>query len=261
MVTGTPTLRTPEGERVLAPWDIAWFHPRPGAARTGCATTPTSRRASSSSRPSPIRSSPSTRMGQDRHDRRQHEPGRRDDPRLGGAEVNLRERRPCRLPRRRRRASCSPRCRRASELGRRADRRALYEFEPGNQLWPYHFHAGNEEWAIVVSGDADCCALRKASESCAPATSSGSRRARRARTRSTTAAPEPSADRHLLDAQERVLHVSRQRQGDRRPAACSGAPTPWATGTARSRAPSGTRSRRSAPCRPRACAPRACPRT
>jgi uncharacterized cupin superfamily protein len=29
---------------------------------------------------------------------------------------------------------------------------SLYEFEPGNQLWPYHFHAGNEEWAIVVSG-------------------------------------------------------------------------------------------------------------
>jgi uncharacterized cupin superfamily protein len=28
----------------------------------------------------------------------------------------------------------------------------LYEFEPGNQLWPYHFHAGNEEWGIVVSG-------------------------------------------------------------------------------------------------------------
>jgi uncharacterized cupin superfamily protein len=28
----------------------------------------------------------------------------------------------------------------------------LYEFEPGNQLWPYHFHIGNEEWAVVVSG-------------------------------------------------------------------------------------------------------------
>ena len=25
MVTGTPTLRTPEGERVLGPWEIAWF--------------------------------------------------------------------------------------------------------------------------------------------------------------------------------------------------------------------------------------------
>jgi uncharacterized cupin superfamily protein len=29
---------------------------------------------------------------------------------------------------------------------------SLYEFEPGNQLWPYHFHVGNEEWVIVVSG-------------------------------------------------------------------------------------------------------------
>jgi uncharacterized cupin superfamily protein len=28
----------------------------------------------------------------------------------------------------------------------------LYEVEPGNQLWPYHFHVGNEEWAVVVSG-------------------------------------------------------------------------------------------------------------
>jgi uncharacterized cupin superfamily protein len=29
---------------------------------------------------------------------------------------------------------------------------SLYEFAPGNQLWPYHFHSGNEEWAVVVSG-------------------------------------------------------------------------------------------------------------
>jgi len=29
---------------------------------------------------------------------------------------------------------------------------SLYEFAPGNQLWPYHFHTGNEEWAVVVSG-------------------------------------------------------------------------------------------------------------
>jgi uncharacterized cupin superfamily protein len=28
----------------------------------------------------------------------------------------------------------------------------LYEFEPGNQLWPYHFHVGNEEWVVVVEG-------------------------------------------------------------------------------------------------------------
>jgi uncharacterized cupin superfamily protein len=29
---------------------------------------------------------------------------------------------------------------------------SLYELPPGNQLWPYHFHVGNEEWALVVSG-------------------------------------------------------------------------------------------------------------
>jgi uncharacterized cupin superfamily protein len=28
----------------------------------------------------------------------------------------------------------------------------LYEFAPGEQLWPYHFHHGNEEWLIVVAG-------------------------------------------------------------------------------------------------------------
>ena len=28
----------------------------------------------------------------------------------------------------------------------------LYELEPRNQLWPYHFHVGNEEWGIVISG-------------------------------------------------------------------------------------------------------------
>jgi uncharacterized cupin superfamily protein len=28
----------------------------------------------------------------------------------------------------------------------------LYELEPGNQLWPYHFHNGNEEWVVIVSG-------------------------------------------------------------------------------------------------------------
>ena len=29
---------------------------------------------------------------------------------------------------------------------------SLYELAPGNQLWPYHFHVGNEEWIVVVSG-------------------------------------------------------------------------------------------------------------
>jgi uncharacterized cupin superfamily protein len=29
---------------------------------------------------------------------------------------------------------------------------SVYEFDPGTQLWPYHFHWNNEEWVIVVSG-------------------------------------------------------------------------------------------------------------
>jgi uncharacterized cupin superfamily protein len=29
---------------------------------------------------------------------------------------------------------------------------ALYEFDPGEQLWPYHYHRNNEEWLIVVAG-------------------------------------------------------------------------------------------------------------
>ena len=28
----------------------------------------------------------------------------------------------------------------------------LYEFDPGAQLWPYHFHWNNDEWLIVVDG-------------------------------------------------------------------------------------------------------------
>jgi uncharacterized cupin superfamily protein len=28
----------------------------------------------------------------------------------------------------------------------------LYEFDPGAQLWPYHYHCNNEEWLIVVDG-------------------------------------------------------------------------------------------------------------
>jgi uncharacterized cupin superfamily protein len=28
----------------------------------------------------------------------------------------------------------------------------LYDLPPGEQLWPYHFHRGNEEWAVIVTG-------------------------------------------------------------------------------------------------------------
>jgi uncharacterized cupin superfamily protein len=29
---------------------------------------------------------------------------------------------------------------------------SIYELPQGEQLWPYHWHLGNEEWAIVVDG-------------------------------------------------------------------------------------------------------------
>ncbi len=29
---------------------------------------------------------------------------------------------------------------------------SLYDVPPGARNWPYHFHRGNEEWLIVVSG-------------------------------------------------------------------------------------------------------------
>jgi uncharacterized cupin superfamily protein len=28
----------------------------------------------------------------------------------------------------------------------------IYELPPGEQLWPYHWHLANEEWAVVVAG-------------------------------------------------------------------------------------------------------------
>ena len=31
---------------------------------------------------------------------------------------------------------------------------SIYELEPGDRLWPYHTHYGNEEWLLVVRGRA-----------------------------------------------------------------------------------------------------------
>jgi uncharacterized cupin superfamily protein len=38
------------------------------------------------------------------------------------------------------------------ELGGELIGCSVYELPPGEQLWPYHFHWGNEEWLIVVRG-------------------------------------------------------------------------------------------------------------
>jgi uncharacterized cupin superfamily protein len=40
----------------------------------------------------------------------------------------------------------------ASELGAEVLGCSLYDLPPGEQLWPYHYHLGNEEWAVVVAG-------------------------------------------------------------------------------------------------------------
>jgi uncharacterized cupin superfamily protein len=29
---------------------------------------------------------------------------------------------------------------------------SMYELEPGDRLWPYHTHHGNEEWIVVLRG-------------------------------------------------------------------------------------------------------------
>jgi uncharacterized cupin superfamily protein len=38
------------------------------------------------------------------------------------------------------------------ELGAELLGCGLYDVAPGGRMWPYHWHAGNEEWLVVVSG-------------------------------------------------------------------------------------------------------------
>jgi uncharacterized cupin superfamily protein len=38
------------------------------------------------------------------------------------------------------------------ELGAELLGCGVYDLPPGEQLWPYHFHLGREEWAVVVVG-------------------------------------------------------------------------------------------------------------
>jgi uncharacterized cupin superfamily protein len=39
------------------------------------------------------------------------------------------------------------------EVGAVATGMAVYEIEPGNASWPYHFEIGEEEWLIVIEGE------------------------------------------------------------------------------------------------------------
>jgi uncharacterized cupin superfamily protein len=38
------------------------------------------------------------------------------------------------------------------ELGAELLGCTIYDVPPEQQLWPYHYHRGNEEWAVVVAG-------------------------------------------------------------------------------------------------------------
>ena len=41
----------------------------------------------------------------------------------------------------------------ARELGAERTGFGLYELEPGQSTWPYHFELGSEEWLFVVEGE------------------------------------------------------------------------------------------------------------
>ena len=55
----------------------------------------------------------------------------------------------------------------------------VYELEPGNALWPYHFEVGEEEWLIVVDGELTLrtpdgeSVLRTGDAACFPAGAAG----------------------------------------------------------------------------------------
>lgn len=41
----------------------------------------------------------------------------------------------------------------AREVGAKRTGFGLYELEPGQSTWPYHFELGSEEWLLVVDGE------------------------------------------------------------------------------------------------------------
>jgi uncharacterized cupin superfamily protein len=69
---------------------------------------------------------------------------------------------------------------------------SMYELEPGNRLWPYHTHHGNEEWMIVLRGRPTLRAP-EGEEQLTEATSSRSAEARKAPTRCGTTPTRPFA--------------------------------------------------------------------
>jgi uncharacterized cupin superfamily protein len=165
VIAGRPTLRTPEGEHALEPWDVAWFvRGEPGAHQVRNDTDAAARVVffSTSSDPEvvvypdegvvgfvadwsrPDRARVSTKAAYE---------GRAEPPLppqqeaaifnlLGGELDGVEERPGYRL-----RAA-----RVGGKLGGELLGATLYETPPGEKLWPYHWEAGCEEFLVVVTG-------------------------------------------------------------------------------------------------------------
>jgi uncharacterized cupin superfamily protein len=162
---GRPTLRTPEGQQPLEPWDVAWFvRGEPGAHQVRNAADVPARVVffSTCSDPEvvvypdeglvgfvadwshPDRARVSAKAAYEgRAEPRL--PPQREAPifNLFGGELDTGEERP------------GYRCRTArvgGKLGGELLGATLYETPPGEKLWPYHWEAGCEEFLVVVSG-------------------------------------------------------------------------------------------------------------
>ena len=227
MLAGAPTLRTPDGEQVLGPWDLAWF-PRGADGAHGCATTPEPARG---------------RLPLDRL-------------RSGGGGLSGRGQGRCRRrlqrPTTSRRSAAGWSCRsesrepadhaaeetppgvRFASLGRERTGgellgASLYEFAPGDAALAVPLARGNEEWAIVVAGTPTLRAPEGERE-LRPATSSPSRgRGRRAHALQPVRGARSSSSRRSTRVR-RIPTAARSAF----PATSSASPTPSTTGTAKS---------------------------
>ena len=154
VVDGAPTLRTPDGERVLRAWDVAVF-PRGEAGahqvRNDGAEPARVFFLSTVSDPDvrvyPDSGKVAVTAGRSR-------PGRAAGARLRGGRVtevvNLLDvaagEEIERDGFRSRFVSIRP------QLGGELLGCSVYDVPPGERLWPYHYHLGNEEWLVVVAG-------------------------------------------------------------------------------------------------------------
>ncbi len=165
VVGGQPTLRTPGGERALGPWDVAWFvRGEPGAHQVRNDSDASVRVVffATCSDPEVVVYPDEGIVGfvadWSRPDRARVsakaayegriEPGA---PQQRAAAIfNLHAGEPAEFEER-----PGYRCRAArvgGKLGAELLGATLYETQPGEKLWPYHWEAGCEEFLVVVSG-------------------------------------------------------------------------------------------------------------